>query len=394
MTPATWLKIEQHAISADAEFVFKSWLDAGGEISLVKDAVLAWLKIERHGTSADASFVFKSWLDAGGEISLVKDAVLAWLKIEQHATSARAQFVFNSWLNAGGEIALVKDAVLAWLKIEQHATSAEAQFVFKSWLDNKGPLHDIDAYCQAWLRSEKNLQSASTGYLIRAYGDRMKLLPPWMTAFAEKWFQVWMESPEAVYPLKYIVRIKTMQAATACSVVDWCRQFSDDADALNRFAQLGHKIAAYPDRGELIRIGVYLIACATNRVALNPGEQHGFLLLSALTCLANLDRLPLRDGGERQAATAIPLAACAVFVSVSGAEPARLDGHESAWIDALVGADWERLVKAGLSAGAPNPGQVRAGAAVWARMCLPWAMDSRTKASLTRLAALAGTAQV
>ena len=139
---------------------------------------------------------------------------------------------------------------------------------------------------------------------------------------------------------------------------------------------------------------MYLIAGATNRVALNSGEQHRFLLLSALTGLAELDRLPLRDGHERQAAGAIPQAACAVFVSVSGAEPARLDGHPPEWIDALVGADWERLVKAGLSAGAPNPGQVRAGAAVWARMCLPWAMDLRNKASLTRLAALAGTTQV
>ena len=114
----------------------------------------------------------------------------------------------------------------------------------------------------------------------------------------------------------------------------------------------------------------------------------------ALTCLTELDCLPLRDGNERQVADAIPQAACGVFAVASLANPAGIDGLPAERVDALVGADWERLVQAGLAAGAPNPGEVRSGAAVWARICLPWAIDSSTKASLIRLAALAGPAPV
>lgn len=244
------------------------------------------------------------------------------------------------------------------------------------------------------IRSEKNSQSASTGYLIRAYGDRMKHLPPWITESAEKWFQAWRESPEAAYPLKYIVRIKTMQAATACSVVDWCRQFSEHTDDLHRFVRLGHKISAYQDRGELIRIGVHLIAGATQYVSLNPSDKHGFLLYRARSCVTELDRLPLRDSHERQAAGAIPLAACAVFAAASLSNAGGFDGNRPDRIDALVGADWERLVQTGLAAGAPNPSDVRSGAAVWPRICLPRAIHSRAKVSLIRLAALAGPAPV
>ena len=65
-----------------------------GSADTIKAHVLAWLK--EHETAESAQFVYHSWLDAGGDADTIKEHVLAWLK--EHETAENAQFVYHSWL--------------------------------------------------------------------------------------------------------------------------------------------------------------------------------------------------------------------------------------------------------------------------------------------------------
>ena len=102
-----------------------------------------------HGTTEKADFMLKSWLDAGGEMGAVAEALLLWL--DQHGTTEEADFVLRSWLEAKGDFAVVKDAAIAWLS--RHRTSPDAVFITK-FLAGKRDLptttvQDILTWCQA-----------------------------------------------------------------------------------------------------------------------------------------------------------------------------------------------------------------------------------------------------
>ena len=68
------------------EFVYKAWLDAGGDKGLVEQPIRNWL--ECHAESQVADFVMRAWLDAGGDAGLVIDAACCWIATNWHRQEA------------------------------------------------------------------------------------------------------------------------------------------------------------------------------------------------------------------------------------------------------------------------------------------------------------------
>ena len=69
----------------------------------------------------------KSWLDAKGELDLVREPICAWLK--EHPAALAVGFVARAWLENGGEFEAIADCVFAWLPA--HQLDFEATYVLK-----------------------------------------------------------------------------------------------------------------------------------------------------------------------------------------------------------------------------------------------------------------------
>ncbi len=94
-----WL--QKHQIRLETAFVYKDWLDNGGDKDYIRPSIFAWLQV--HGTNFEASFVYQSWLDTGGDKDCIRVPVLAWIK--EHGMNVDARFVFRAWLNANVTVA-------------------------------------------------------------------------------------------------------------------------------------------------------------------------------------------------------------------------------------------------------------------------------------------------
>lgn len=143
-----------HGGLPEARFVYKSWLDAGGGVELIREQVFAWLA--NHGGLPEAEFVYTSWLDNGGGIEPVREQALAWLAT--HSRLPEASFVYKGWLNAGGEFEPIREQALGWLAT--HGGHPEAQFVYKCWLDSKGEIDLVQDQVLAWFTTYGGLPEA------------------------------------------------------------------------------------------------------------------------------------------------------------------------------------------------------------------------------------------
>lgn len=380
-----WLGFPENAVSLEAHFVLRAWLMAGGNKALVQDAVLGWLAVPSNAISPSATYVIRAWLSANGDKALVQDAVLGWLAIPDNARSPTAQYVLTAWLSADGDTALVQGAVLDWLAVPGNAVLPSANFLFAAWLDANGALETIEAGCQIWFATQENAVSGDAGYLIRAYGDRLKRLPEWLWQPAGIWLQAWRHSPEAVYPLKYIAGIPALGVDTAQAVTDWCLENRKDPDAIFRLARLGRQMALIPNRATLVRgvLDVVELTVGTDSI------QGSHAILSCLSCIAMLWRLPARNAMELQAMSDIAPTACRVFSAMSDIPVPDLDAFSHDWIDYVVSADWERMVQLGVDGGIPWNAKFQAGVAIWTRCCRPWAPNTRVLSAFDRLLAKA-----
>ena len=192
-TMQTWAQTYCHAYHLT--FLAGAWLDAGGECELVRKPIGSWL--DKHAQHEDAQFVYKAWLDAGGEHELVHKPIGSWL--DKHAQHENAQFVYKAWLDAGGECELVHRPIGSWL--EKHTLHEAAGFVFKSWLQARGDFAHVRDHCFGWLHEHR-------------------------------------ENPDAVYPLKFIVRIDDLPHDTVCDILAWCKANASNEDAIWRLAAI------------------------------------------------------------------------------------------------------------------------------------------------------------
>ena len=163
-----WLR--RYGYRPEASFIFKAWLDAGGEKEFIKDYIRAWLK--KYPEEMGTHFVIKAWLDAGGDKELVKNCVEAWLK--KYREEMETSFVIQSWLDAGGAIESIEDYVKVWLK--KFPEEMETSFVIKSWLDAGGEKEVVEEYVKEWLGRFQEDKRAN------------RLLQAWLNAGGEKEF--------------------------------------------------------------------------------------------------------------------------------------------------------------------------------------------------------------
>ncbi|MBW3245840.1 hypothetical protein KUV57_24725 [Epibacterium sp. DP7N7-1] len=170
------LWVEEHSTATEAQFVYRAWLDAGGDVEAVREKLLLW--VEEHGTAIEAGFVYKAWLGAGGDVEAVREKLLLW--VEEHSTTTDAPFVYRAWLDAGGDVEAVREKLLLW--VEEHGTAIEAQFVYKAWLDAGGDVEAVREKLLLWVEEHSTATEAQFVYQawLDAGGDveavREKLL--------------------------------------------------------------------------------------------------------------------------------------------------------------------------------------------------------------------------
>jgi hypothetical protein len=184
----SWLSL--HKNLPEARFVYEPWLNAGGKLDFVQDDIHSWLSL--HEDIPEAEFVYNSWLNAGGDIEFVSSSLESWLSL--HKDLPEAQFVYNSWLNAGGELDFVRDGIHSWLSL--HKNLPEAQFVYNSWLNAGGELDFVRDGIQSWLSLHKDIPEARFVY------------KPWLNAGGEldfvrddihSWLSLHKDIPEAQF---------------------------------------------------------------------------------------------------------------------------------------------------------------------------------------------------
>jgi len=115
-----------------------------GQQEIMCGAIEKWLA--EHKTLPEAQFVYKSWLDAGGDIEFVREGIEVWLG--KHKTLPEARFVYKSWLDAGGDIEFVREHLFAWFY--EHGMDKDAVYVYIAWFDRVGDLKDVQEYFAEW----------------------------------------------------------------------------------------------------------------------------------------------------------------------------------------------------------------------------------------------------
>ena len=213
----------------NATFVYRAWLEAGGEVAPVREKLLAW--VERHGEESEAQFVYRGWLDAGGEVALVREKLLAW--VERHGETPDASFVYQSWLDAHGEVALIREKLLAW--VERHGETPDARFVYIGWLDSTKDTATIRNQVGRWLARFSG--DDEVDHLCRSWihaGGEFAFV----RGAALAWFETHWSQERAVFLLKDITLQPALPLTTVRAALQWCRMFPDNEDAIWRLSRL------------------------------------------------------------------------------------------------------------------------------------------------------------
>ncbi len=222
-----WLA--EHGMLPEASFVYQSWLNAGGGTETIQDSLTAWLA--KYGTLPEARFVYQSWLDAGGGTETIQDSLTAWLA--KYGTLPEARFVYKAWLDAGGSTEMVRDSVAAWLAA--HGTDSEATFVSQSWLAAGGDKELIQEYMLAWLGIHG--ASGKSSFVLQAWFENGGSFPVIRT-HAIQWLSRNYDKEEAGFLTKFIAKQPDIPVETVRDILNWCRLFPSNEDAIWRLTQL------------------------------------------------------------------------------------------------------------------------------------------------------------
>ena len=146
-----WLENEEHWTKFAACFVYSNWLNAKGEVDLVREPIIRWLAsrdaetTELFATDFDAGRrVLTSWLQASREPDIVDAHVDAWLKCSNNGLREEARVIFVGWLAAGGAPEFIREPLKAWLK--NIPFSSQTEQVLSAWLANGGAVDDVESY--------------------------------------------------------------------------------------------------------------------------------------------------------------------------------------------------------------------------------------------------------
>jgi hypothetical protein len=121
----------------------------------VQEPIKVWLG--KHGENIDARFVYKSWLDAGGDKELVQEPIKVWLG--KNRDNHEADFVYKAWLDAGGAFSVVSSYAILWL--HQNYNKEEAVYLTKFLAKQRDipieTVKDILMWCQRFPNSDDTL---------------------------------------------------------------------------------------------------------------------------------------------------------------------------------------------------------------------------------------------
>ena len=265
-------------LSPEAEFVYKSWLDAvtgGGkeplkdpDRALVEEPIREWLVAEAsrddagnplaNRLSVEASFIYRSWLGAvtgGGkeplkdqDRALVEEPIRGWLVAEASRDAAgnplanrlspEALFVYGSWLNAAKRSGtdLIGAAAEQFLHDRQNLASWESNYLFAAWFSNSGQPERLLSRFLLWLPAHvahEELDFVLRRYLAAGlpYAHVAKPCEDWLLKFGAM--------PQAVYFWKDVLKQSNLSAPLVCQALAWCRMNPRAAgsDAVWRLAQ-------------------------------------------------------------------------------------------------------------------------------------------------------------
>ncbi|MDQ3012764.1 MAG: hypothetical protein M3X11_18910, partial [Acidobacteriota bacterium] len=242
-----------------------AWLDAGGELALVKDFILQWFPHQQQFLLPEAQFVYKAWLDASGELAQVKDFILQWLPHQQQFLLPEADFVYRAWLVAGGDPLVIEAHLLAWLGV--HGEREDVDFVFRAWLKRRFPFSMIREPALRWF--DKNYLREEAGFL-----------------------------------LKELVRQADLPAETVRQALAWCRQFPANEDVWWRLTGLRTNLLRPEIADELSDTAELLIGWAMQRL----DHRATTTILQINAVFSYLSKAPgFRKGSLRQRSDALLL---------------------------------------------------------------------------------------
>jgi hypothetical protein len=172
-----WL--ERNSTTLCASFVYAAWLNADGEVDVVRAGALAWMA--RYGERIDAQFLYAAWLKAGRDMDLLTGRISTWIQL--HGARPDAQFLYSALLNAKHDVDIYRDDVLRWLAelgeradaaylftaclnagvdcdsvrnamlkwAARHQTLYEASFILHAWLDATGDADTVHDWVRTWI---------------------------------------------------------------------------------------------------------------------------------------------------------------------------------------------------------------------------------------------------
>ena len=217
-----WL--EEFHTTIEANFLIKSWLDAGGEKEIVKEYIPPWLK--KFPLEFETRFVIKPWLDAGGEKEIVKDYIPPWLK--KFPEVVETSFLIKSWLDAQGDRELVKNCIKPWLgkfPFEEEDTS----FVLRAWLNAGGERQEVETFVAQWL--EKFHNSFEASFVIKAWLKNTKD-HDYIKTYALQWLRTFKDHPAADFVIKGFCISRDISDDVLDAAVHWCKKYEIDSEAL------------------------------------------------------------------------------------------------------------------------------------------------------------------
>jgi hypothetical protein len=265
-------------LSPEANFVYKSWLDAvtgGGkealndqDRALVEEPIRHWLAAQASRDAAgnplanrlspEAQFVYKSWLDAvtgGGkeplkdkDRALVEEPIRHWLATEasrdatgnplSNRLSPEARFVYKSWLEAAKSSGteLISTAVEQHLQDQRNLASWDSNYVFAAWFSHSGQPERLLLVFLRWLPAHEAHEELD--FVLRRY-----LAAGLPYTHVAKPFEAWSlkfgTMPHAGFFWKYALRQPTLSVPLVCQALAWCRMNprAEGHDAVWRLAQ-------------------------------------------------------------------------------------------------------------------------------------------------------------
>lgn len=190
---------------------------------MARPHVVAWLT--QHGLTRDAQFLLKSWLDAGGEPEMVTSHVSAWLA--SHGTALDAGFLLTAWLHAAGDKEVVRPFLKQWLVL--HGGEKPASYVLGAWLKAKGNANWLESHVRTWVgRHGRTLPAV---YLFHAWAQSNGN-PSLVRDWAIEWLPFHRETSEAALIAKFVARQPELPVETVCDLLAWCRTFAGSPAAL------------------------------------------------------------------------------------------------------------------------------------------------------------------